>query len=272
MRTKSYCKKSALVQLHAVNRFTDNSGTRSVLQIRKTGRPPGKGFTLVELLVAIAIISVLTSAGFYGYRSALSKAKQVECLGNMRQIGVAVVSFAQDHNGSYPQASHMLDASNIGQSWIHTLDPYLSGSDEVRICPVDPKGRQRLAEGGTSYILNSFLTVEKTGPFGEPLPGSFTKMITVPRPERTPLAFVVNFESGAGETNDHTHSDAWTGWNAVLKDIQVDAFLTGSPNRNRTGGSSTYLYADGHAENVAAAKVHGWITGGYNFSDPAATR
>ena len=268
---KNYCKKVALIHYHPMQRRI-NLGVHPPRQTCMIAPADRHGFTLVELLVVIANIAVLTSVGLFGYRSAMNKAKQVECMGNMRQIGIAVVSFAQDHNGSYPQASHLLDASNQGQSWIHTLAPYLSGSDDVKICPVDPKGQQRLDAGGTSYILNSFLTVEKTGPFGEPLPGSYTKMIQVPRPEKTPLAFVVNFESGVGQNVDHTHSDSWTGWGSVVKDIQVDAFLTGSANNNRTKGSSTYLFADGHVENLAAATVHGWITSGYNFADPAATR
>lgn len=229
-----------------------------------------RGFTLVEMLVVIAIVAVLTSLGIAGYRSASNKARQVKCMSNQRQIGTAAIAFSLDHHGSFPQASHRLDASNYDQAWIGTLAPYLDQIDEVRICPADPNGDRRLEEGGSSYIFNSFLTVEKTDPFGQVLPGSYTKTHQISFPAETPLAFVINFEKGPGRTNDHTHSDTWLSWARVLDDIQVDAFRVGSSATNRTKGSSNYLFADGHVENLKAATIHAWIISGYNFADPQA--
>lgn len=228
-----------------------------------------QGFTLIELLVVVAIIGAVSSVGFVGYRAALNKAEQTQCLSNMRQIGIAAVSYAQDHNGRFPSSSHSLDATNQNLGWIYTLEPYFAEVDEVRICPADPKGEQRLAANGTSYILNSFLTEEVTDPFGAPVAGGYTRMNQVPDPAQTPLAFVVSFASGVGGTNDHTHSESWTNWGAVLADIQPDAFLSGDQDAGRTKGSSNYLFVDGHAENIRSATVNQWITSGYNFSDPA---
>ncbi|MGE9268209.1 MAG: type II secretion system protein [Verrucomicrobiales bacterium] len=228
------------------------------------------GFSLVEILVVIAIVAALLAVSGGVFRSASLQAKQAKCLGNLRQIGTAALSYALDHQGRYPQATHQLDAASCERGWINSLATYLDEVDEVRLCPVDPKAEERLRARGTSYVLNSFLTVEATDPFGQPLENQFTRMHQVPDQGRTPLAFIINFDKGAGFTNDHTHSAAWTSWSAVLNDIEVDAFRVGGRSAGRTQGSSNYLFADGHAETLKASVVSGWIRSGYNFADPAA--
>jgi prepilin-type N-terminal cleavage/methylation domain-containing protein/prepilin-type processing-associated H-X9-DG protein len=58
------------------------------------------GFTLVELLTVIVIISVLAALSFSGYRMVIEGAHEVTCMSNLRQLGVAALSYADDHNGS----------------------------------------------------------------------------------------------------------------------------------------------------------------------------
>ncbi|MFD2255768.1 type II secretion system protein [Luteolibacter algae] len=225
------------------------------------------GFTLVELLITIALIAALAGSGLAVFSTIKEKAEQATCLGNLRQIGLAVISYSQDHNSSFPLSTHQLDASNMDQGWIHSISPYLADVDQIRICPADPKKAERLASNGTSYLLNSYLTVEKTDPFGNPLSGGFTKTHQLPDPARTPLAFITNFEKGTGFTNDHTHSESWSSWQSVVRDIQPDAF-GGDDKPDRSSGSSNYLYADGHAEQISATTVRKWILSGHNFANP----
>ncbi|WP_075088415.1 type II secretion system protein [Verrucomicrobium spinosum] len=167
-----------------------------------------RGFTLLELLVVIGVVAVLATLVLVAGRSVLSKARQAKCAGNLRQLGTAILSYTQDHDGTFPMTSHGLDASSFEKGWIFSLRDYLANVDEMRICPVDPKGEERLAGNGTSYLLNSFLTVPQVGPFGENL-GGYTSLNQVPRPQSTPIAFIINFSRGAGMTNDHTHSESW---------------------------------------------------------------
>ena len=61
-----------------------------------------RGFTLVELLVVIAIIGILASLLAPALTNAKGKTHQVQCLNNLKQIGVATLMYAQDNGGLVP--------------------------------------------------------------------------------------------------------------------------------------------------------------------------
>ncbi|MBR4750040.1 MAG: DUF1559 domain-containing protein [Abditibacteriota bacterium] len=61
-----------------------------------------KGFTLIELLVVIAIIAILAAILFPVFNNAMEKARQTQCLSNMKQIGLAFVMYESDWNQCLP--------------------------------------------------------------------------------------------------------------------------------------------------------------------------
>lgn len=63
---------------------------------------PRRGFTLIELLVVISIIAVLASLIAPAVQSARRAARKVQCLSNMRNVGLAMQNFASSNNGSLP--------------------------------------------------------------------------------------------------------------------------------------------------------------------------
>jgi prepilin-type N-terminal cleavage/methylation domain-containing protein/prepilin-type processing-associated H-X9-DG protein len=68
------------------------------------GRNSGahRGFTLIELLIVIAIIAVLAAILFPVFAKVREKARQISCLSNMRQIGLATIQYTEDYDEVYP--------------------------------------------------------------------------------------------------------------------------------------------------------------------------
>ena len=223
-----------------------------------------QGFTLLELLTVVAIIAVLCSILIPALHGVRFSAQQASCASNMRQIGIALLLYAAANDNKLPETSH---TAAVGQSWIYTLSEYLGDCDEVRICPADPKGDGRFDAGGTSYILNSFLFVPQIGPFGQPMGEPTNNLLLIENPTETPMAFIIADSQGIGDANDHTHSSRWSSWSAVVRDISPGRFGGGN-SPMRALGSSNYLFADGHVEQLDAAIMKARIDSGDNFAKP----
>jgi general secretion pathway protein G len=67
-------------------------------------------FTLIELLVVIAIIALLAAIIFPVFAQARGKAREVVCLSNLRQLGLAVQMYSQDYDGLLPFGKDASDA------------------------------------------------------------------------------------------------------------------------------------------------------------------
>lgn len=233
----------------------------------KTQESPraSRAFTLVELMVVIAIIAILVGLLLPALGSAKARARQIACLSNLRQIGLAMTLYADDHQGWLPTTTH---GGATNQSWIFTLASYLGDVDSIRICPADPHGAARLETSGTSYIMNEYTSVDLRDPFGRVLE-TYRNIDRLPRPSDTITVFIASDDLSPTVYSDHTHSRNWSkGWPVITSEIQPDRHGAGRKLADHSTGSANYLHADGHVENLPAASLKARADRGDNFAKP----
>ena len=120
-----------------------------------------KGFTLIELLVVIAIIAILAAILFPVFARARENARRASCQSNMKQLGLAMIQYAQDYDERFVSPWGFGSASSE-VSWDVKLNAYTSvkllnntaqSNTLIYECPSDTVARAYTGYGKRSYAL-----------------------------------------------------------------------------------------------------------------------
>jgi prepilin-type N-terminal cleavage/methylation domain-containing protein len=122
-----------------------------------------RAFTLIEVLVVIAIIALLASLLVPVLCCATEKGRRTDCLNNLRQVNLAVRFYAEDYADSLPVLPFPNPYPNgIGAFYKQLVKGYLgltgpaSPAEKVFICPSDPVICNQIGHAFTSYTFNGY--------------------------------------------------------------------------------------------------------------------
>ena len=170
-------------------------------------------FTLIEILVVVAIIAVLAAIAFPFVGRAIDTANNAKCISNLRQMNVGLASYLQDKNGFLPNSPNVFVTSLWPFSYPDRPLPSISGASlppslkgTIFECPAARRDGSTRSYGFNMYIGNGIASQPK-------------KLIALDRP----LSKV-----------------------CLIADSADNSTLTPSRINDRHNGFCNVLFADGH--------------------------
>jgi prepilin-type N-terminal cleavage/methylation domain-containing protein/prepilin-type processing-associated H-X9-DG protein len=208
-----------------------------------------RGFTLVELLVVMAIIFLLASILLPVFGRARANARRSACQSNLRQLGLAAMQYASDHDEHYPryinEDYHTPPSgrpSNGYWYWQEILHPYYKNFD-LLYCP---EGHRFINPLAANYGVNRLLFERSSDTL-------LTSAV------RHPAGTYLIFDAGSFELHPIYYTNAvylvstryLPGMGALDGTVGIPGLPAGCVSDYRFGrhfGGVNMAYADGHVK------------------------
>lgn len=194
-------------------------------------------FTLIELLIVIAIIAILAAMLMPALRSAREQSKAIACLNNLKQTGVCLSLYATDFNGWLPITCDPV----TGKPWSTILydQGYIQSAKNILVCPSASPWKytdQGKTYGIWAYDYNYRIRIW----------GNFTHPGNLPYTAGGPSQHIVAADSicNAGVSSQMYHIYGW---------ISTQRFFD-----LRHNSKCNAFFADGHAEGIKERATAGF--------------
>jgi prepilin-type N-terminal cleavage/methylation domain-containing protein/prepilin-type processing-associated H-X9-DG protein len=92
---------------------------------RRSLHQSGEAFSLIEVIIAVSVISILAALSLPVLQMVAESSNKTRCLNNLRQLGMAFQSYANDNNGLLPRTDMPVANSTTTIQWPYVIERYL---------------------------------------------------------------------------------------------------------------------------------------------------